>query len=589
MSERIPAGWQAERPSIAEARRTITLTDLIRVPLHRLPIVGVMAAVGLLAAAGYLAITPSTATANAVVAVRPVVTDAFTYPGAGADRSVNMNVEAGIASGTGVLRKIAQANGREPKDVRDALSVEVPTGGQILRFSYAGNSVDEAVATVNLAAETYLQVRREMYEDQRAEMLESYDASIVKATEQQAAVQRRLTRSQGGEADAALAQLNSINNQLVELNSARTEIAAVDVSPGWVTQEAQPSLVDEAGGGTLHLALGLVGGALVGLLLTYLRESMDRRVRTAADAREAAGLPLMGTVRRRGFRVKAHAVDADVRYVAMAIAEKFGQQEIPSPVVIIASRAREDTSPMAASLAVALAAEGRTVYVGDDSGRLKKLREVLMTDRRRVPSRPFMQEEARDETVMIPTVMGMSASAARTGSAEADGASRAGAARNDRQQGSARRPSPHPAPVQAGSVQAGSAVSLDRADPDATITFPRIAGGQSTRTAPTLTPSAPVTVAKVTVPTLPSDAVTVGTGVVRTGSYQSAPECDIVLFNAPPAESDERGVREARNGTAIVVVERDRTRLADLRRLVDRLRASGAEPLGFVLTRTGRG
>ena len=30
----------------------------------------------------------------------------------------------------------------------------------------------------------------------------------------------------------------------------------------------------------------------------------------------------MGTVRRRGFRVKAHAVDADVRYVAMAIAEK---------------------------------------------------------------------------------------------------------------------------------------------------------------------------------------------------------------------------------------------------------------------------
>jgi Mrp family chromosome partitioning ATPase len=73
-------------------------------------------------------------------------------------------------------------------------------------------------------------------------------------------------------------------------------------------------------------------------------------------------------------------------------------------------------------------------------------------------------------------------------------------------------------------------------------------------------------------------------GTTRQGAGQS-----LVLYNAPPAESDERGVALARQGTAVVVVERDRTRQADLRRLVERLRAAGVTPLGFVLTRNGRG
>ena len=584
MTERLAGSWPAERSGPGEPRRTVTISDLIRIPLHRPQIVGALAAIGLLAAVFYLVLIPPSVNASAVVAVRPVVTDAFTYPGAGADRSVNMNVEAGIATSTDVLRKIADTNGDDPMKVRTALEVEIPTGGQILRFTYTGTTMDEVVATVNLAAETYLQVRHERYEEQRAGMLASYDASIEKVAIQQTAVQRMFTRSQGGAADAALAQLNSINNQLVELNTARAEIAAVDVSPGWVTQSAERPMVASSGGGRfLYPFAGLLGGALLGVLLTYLRESMDRRVRTAADAQEATGLPLMGTVRRRGFRVKAHAVDADVRYVAMAIAEKFGQQEIPTPVVVISARAREDTTPMAASLAVALASEGRNVYVGDDSGRLRKLREVLMTDRRRVPSRPFIQQEANpsEAPTQINTPVGIPAGRETAEPIVIR-----------------RRPSPHPA----------GGVGLAQSDPDATVTFPRISGGQhptagrqqanpggqqSNSAGPGsnsggLNP-VPVTMAKVTVPTLPPDAVTVGTGVVRTGSYQNAPESDIVLFNAPPAESDERGVREARDGTAIVVVERDRTRVADLRRLVDRLRASGAEPLGFVLTRCGRG
>lgn len=564
MTDRDLEVWAAPRRGGPDPRRTVTLTELIRIPAYRWRLIAAAAGAGLIGAVGYLLLVPPTVSAAAVVAVRPVVTDAFTYPGA-ADRSVNMNVESGIATSTEVVRKLAEANGDDPVRVREALTVEVPTGGQILRFIYRARTAEETVATVNLAARTYLEVRQARYEEQRSAMLKSYDDSIAKVTARQAAVQRRARSTDGG-ANAALAELTAINGQLVELNSARTEIAAIDVTPGWVTQTAEPALADADASPLLHLLAATLGGVLLGLVLTYLAESVDRRVRSAADAQEATLLPLLGTVRRRGLRVGAHAVDADVRYVAMAIAERFrAMVQVPNPVVVISAREQEDTTQMTASLAVALAADGRSVYVGDDSGRLDALSAVLTADRRRMPSRPVLPEPAavaaRSQGALTGPGHGFSAGSGHGVPADSGHAVPAGSSPGAI---AGRRPSPRPIPPPR------SAPAVDQ-DPY----------GLPPSRFPAEEPASAFT----------AEALPVGPGpgIVRTGSYHRAPAADILLFNAPPAESDERGVREARNGAAIVLVERDRTRVDDLRRLVDRLRAAGAEPLGFVLTRSGRG
>ncbi|WFE27046.1 lipopolysaccharide biosynthesis protein [Solwaraspora sp. WMMD791] len=607
-----------------QPQRTVTLTELLRIPLLRWKLVAGGAVVGCLLAIGYLVVAPPAATATAVVAIRPVVTDAFTTPGAGADRSINMNVESGIATSTDVLSRIAEARAVDVVAVRRALEIEVPTGGQILRFTYSADSVESAVESVNLAAATYLQVREEMYERQRADMLASYDERIATVAEQQTAAGRRAadSDSSGPAADAALAEFASLSNQLTQLNGARTEIAAIDVTPGWITQSAQQQLSTAGQPRVVYLLAGLLAGALLGILLTYLRESADRRVRSESDALDASGLPLLGTVRRRGLRVDARTVDADVRYVGMAIAEQL-RQTVRTPVVVISSRNREDTTPMTASLAVALAADGQDVYVGDDSHRVAALREALLADRRRVPSGPFVPEQ--------PT--GQQPSAAGTGDARSPGGGRpaastatvgaatasAGAATAS---AGAATASAAPRPSDAGAnpgvdgdPESTLIFSLPRADQDHTVILPRVTESAdspaaprrpSPRPSPTsgppdrsdssgdraggTRPAGGSVVGTIPVRTLPADALTVGAGMVRIGLYAQAPrDGSIVLFNAPPAESDERGVREARSGTAIVVVERDRTRLADLRRLTDRLRASGAEPLGFVLLGSGRG
>lgn len=531
MTDATPASWSAGAPA-AGADRTLSLTDLLRVPLHRLRLVTAVAVVGLLLALGYVLMVPAAMTANAVVAVRPVVTDAFTPSGAGADRAVNMNVESGIATGTEVVQRLADAAGADPRDIRNALEVEVPTGGQILRFSYQAKDAQRAVQSANLAARAYLDVRRTMYEQQRAEMLRSYDASITKVAAQQTAVQKRASTARDTTAgDAAVAELAGINNQLTQLNAARTEIAAVDINPGWVTQTAERALVTSAGHRPLYLVAGLLGGALIGVVLAYAWESTDRRVRSVADGRDATGLPLLGTVRRPPWRGSPRAVDADIRYVAMAVAERVRQ---PARVALLA--AREDATALTAGLAVALAADGREVFVADDSGRTERLRAAVLADRGRLPidpSRPLVPKPRPAGSPAAPSAGGETVPA--------------------------RRPSPHPP---------GARPSTDT---DATLTLPRVS------------PARPEN-GRVAAP----DEVSVGVGGVRFGTWRQGADHGLVLFNAPPAESDERGVAVARQGSAVVVVERDRTRQADLRRLVERLRAAGVTPLGFVLTRNGR-
>ncbi|MER7167812.1 lipopolysaccharide biosynthesis protein, partial [Micromonospora sp. NPDC000207] len=124
-----------------------------------------------------------------------------------------------------------------------------------------------------------------------------------------------------------------------------------------------------------------------------------------------------------------------------------------------------------------------------------------------------------------------------------------------------RRPSPYPVAARLSG------------DPDATVTLPRVKSARNGDAGRAADP----------------DEIAIFSGSVRIGTARQGAGEPLVLYNSPPAESDERGVALARQGTAVIVVERDRTRQADLRRLVERLRAAGVKPLGFVLTRNGHG
>ncbi len=377
-----------EPPSVMDStdvvggRRNLTLTDLIRIPAHRWKPVAAGALAGLLAGIVYL-LLPARYEAVAVVAVRPVVTDPFSFPGPGADRVVNMTVENGLATGTEVTAAVSAATGQNPEEARSGLVVELPTGTQVLRFRYVAGDTGDAIAGANAAATAYLQVRQGIYQKQRDAILASYDQSRKTIQDQREELREELsTRSTAAVSPAVTArldQLRGLDDQLADLTQRRATTAAIDVTPGNVTRVAAPPLASNHDSAPLYALVAIIGGALAGAVLAFVLEAMDRRVRSGSEAAAISGLPLLaelGGRRKRGNDPAPRT--AELRYLALAVLGQLG----PIPhrrIVLLSARPGDLPTGVATGLALALAGQGNTVGWQDHTAEAGDARSRLVS------------------------------------------------------------------------------------------------------------------------------------------------------------------------------------------------------------------
>jgi capsular polysaccharide biosynthesis protein len=578
----------------AERQRVVGFADVIRIPLRRWRTVLAVTAAVTLAVIGYLQLVPATYTATSVVVLRPVVTDPFTYPSGGADRAINMTAENGIASSNDVIDTTARILGRTAEDTRDALTIEVPTGGQVLRFDYTDTTEKQAVIGANAAAETYLRVRENIYKQQRAALLLSYDNTIRLVTDQRRKAQNELPETLNSDTSspsiqAVLDQVRALNDQVAQLANQRAKIGSADLSPGAVTAAARAPLKSSHDAGALYLVGGLLGGALLGMIAAHLREVFDRRIRSAEQAAEVTGLPALGVVRasRRGGGRGAHA---DAGYIGLAVTQWIERDE-PLPVVVLSSRADEGRTQVAGGLAVAMAQAGHDVYLGAAPESHDELRRILFAAQQRTP--PVLRTSAAaantgglaepdeiSDTVVIPVQGGSAANGTGTAAFETGfleavgfgvGISKAGGA------GSGGAGSGGAGSGGAGSGGQGFGLEGPVIRP-------------APRTGPRGVPPvvSPVTRGASAGATSLDDrrplSVLIGAGAVRLGPLGTRPADGVVVIDAPPADTDERGVRAAQSGVAVLVLGCDRTRNGEVGRLLNRLRSVGAQTVGFVLT-----
>ncbi|MEV4757167.1 lipopolysaccharide biosynthesis protein [Micromonospora sp. NPDC049559] len=574
--------------AVVGQRRSMTLGELLRVPLRRWPTVLLCALLGLVGTAGFLLLVPPSYEGTAVVVVRPVLADPFSLPGSGADRTVNMNAETGVATGSQVVAAVVAATGRAAPEVRDALRVEVPVGTQLLRFNYTGRSGTEAVRGANAAATGYLQVRQKMYADQRAALLASYDEAIKAAGAEEAAARRTLPGNLAPDAptppavNATMERLRALNAQLTELAGQRAKVAGVDVTPGTVTSLAEPPVPSSHDAALLYLAAALLGGALLGVLLSYGQESLDRRVRSQTDAEEITGLATLATLRRRRPGSDDRRPATDLRYAAMAL---VGRLHPPTPprVILLAARAEEIDGALVAGLAGALAGQGPAV-------RVEGAVTAPADPRSRVVAavRGGWRALRGGATALAP---GLAAARPALGAGPAaDGADAVAGSPSARQpqarpatgrasvRPAGERPRPFPRDGQPGAER-----PLE-GEPVAAGPLPLLLedelSGPLAETAP---PPAPLPRSGGDSPwAAPPRPVAAATARVRMHASAGPAPALVTLVTAPPAESDEQGVRAARDGGGVLVVARDRTRVRELRRLVERLRVAGIRPLGLL-------
>ncbi len=532
----------------APSGRGLTLTDVLTVPRRRWRWLVAFGIVGTAGVAGYLTLLPARYTATALVTVRPVVTDPFSYPGPGADRAINMNAEHGVATSDRVLRAVAAATGQDVSQVGDGLSVEVPVGGQLLRFGYRADSAAHALTGANTAAKAYLSARRADYVDQRDNQLHSYDGSLHALEKKETAAEHRAERERGdaGTTGSSPAddQVRALNDQISQLGQDRARIAAVDLTPGTLTNPATRPIPSNRDQALLYLLAGVLGGVLLGAIAGHARESADRRVRRAGDAVDAADAPLLGTV-RRGGRVPGRAQRADVAYLALAVTELVATYHSPR-LMLLSAGPDEGRADLSADLAVALAQQGERVYLGAVLGAGDPLHARVLAN-----------------------------AAARLGSV-----------------------TPSPAPVQAATGTSATVPHVGDVDDLAdtaqlpVVTMPVIADDGSARGAVAVADKGvrrvviePGPRADDILDRAPIPQIVVGEGTVSVGPAAAAPPGALVLLDAPPAELDPRGLRVlGDDGLAVLVVARDRTRIDALRRCAQRLRAAGRRPVGVVLT-----
>lgn len=171
-------------------------------------------------------------------------------------------------------------------------------------------------------------------------------------------------------------------NQIARLESLSTFARSVTIA-----EFARPDDTPISPKPVISTIFGLFVGLVLGLVFAFIRDALDRRLRTASDVRSHLDLPILGHVRtealgRSVFNPKnrkkgMQAVDLEA-YRIMRRNLEFLNVDKPAHVVVVTSALpAEGKSTVAASLAVAAAQSGRSVLLLESDLRRPTLAERL--------------------------------------------------------------------------------------------------------------------------------------------------------------------------------------------------------------------
>jgi len=194
----------------------------------------------------------------------------------------------------------------------------------------------------------------------------------------------------------ALATRASLIDQISRLKFLQTT-----ATPAELVTRAQPSGTPASPQTKRNVLLGALAGLLIGLIIAFVRDSLDRRLRGSRQIHEALDYPVLGRIRddaigqvlapgRNGaLNGDGRARAEDVEAIQMLRHNLAGLREA-GPVrrlLVTSAMPQEGKSTVAASLALSLAATGsRAVLIECD------LRRPVLADRLHASARPGVSD-----------------------------------------------------------------------------------------------------------------------------------------------------------------------------------------------------
>jgi polysaccharide biosynthesis transport protein len=365
---------------------SVELRDYLRVFRRQLALIVAITLRGAAAAAAYTFRRTPVYESSASVLVRAITTNAFD-PGSRVDQQLNMFNQRQLAQSEPVAALAAKTlkTTATPAQLLEHVKVDVPANSQILRVRYQDTVPLTAQRGADAFAKAYLASREADARAQATTSQKSLQRDIARFQKQASAAEKQIADPDADSAtrQAAQAKLAAANNRLDQLLTQLSGFQSLDFTPGTVIAAAGLPASPASPNNRLDVGIGLLVGLFLGVVLAFVRDRTDDRLRGREDLAERLDRPVLATipplskrVRQEGkLRWKRRSRNSLVtleqpnspaaesyRTLRTRMARLASQLDINS-VMVVSAGVGEGKSTTAANLAVVLAETGKDVLL----------------------------------------------------------------------------------------------------------------------------------------------------------------------------------------------------------------------------------
>ena len=365
---------------------SVELRDYLRVFKRQLALIVAITLLGAAAAAAYTFRRTPVYESSASVLVRAITTNAFD-PGSRVDQQLNMFNQRQLAMSEPVAALAAKTlkTTATPAQLLEHVKADVPANSQILRIRYQDTVPLTAQRGAEAFAKAYLASREADARAQATTSQKSLQADISRFQKQASAAEKVIGDPDADSAtrQAAQAKLAAANNRLDQLLSQLSGFQSLDFTPGTVIAAANLPSTPASPNNRLDVGIGLLVGLFLGVVLAFVRDRTDDRLRGREDLAERLDRPVLATIPPLSKRVRQEGklrwkrrhrnslvtleqpnspAAESYRTLRTRMARLAAQLDINS-VMVVSAGVGEGKSTTAANLAVVLAETGKDVLL----------------------------------------------------------------------------------------------------------------------------------------------------------------------------------------------------------------------------------
>ena len=365
---------------------SVELRDYLTVFKRQLALILAIMVLGAAAAAAYSFRRTPVYDSTATVLVRAITTNAFD-PGQRIDQQLNMFNQRQLAQSEPVAAVAAKSleTTATPTQLLEHVRVDVPANSQILRVHYSDTVPLTAQRGADAFAKAYLAFREADARTQASTSQRSIQKDVARLQKDASAAEKAISdpNADSNARQAAQARLTSINNRLQPLLAQLNGFLSLDFTPGTVIAAADLPGSPASPNHRLDVGIGLLVGLFLGVVLAFVRDRTDDRLRGREDLAERLDRPVLATIPPLSKRVRQEGklrwsrrnrdslvtleqpnspAAESYRTLRTRMARLAAQLDITS-VMVVSAGVGEGKSTTAANLAVALAETGKDVLL----------------------------------------------------------------------------------------------------------------------------------------------------------------------------------------------------------------------------------